>query len=46
MNDPLLLWFSLVIAVALLVVLAVHTPSTFLLDLIRRLFYHGHFINR
>ena len=46
MNDPLLLWSSLVLAVALLAALAIRTPSTFLLDLIRRLFYHGHLINR
>jgi hypothetical protein len=40
MNDPLLLWTSLVLAIALLAALTIHTPSTFLLDLIRRLFNH------
>jgi len=40
MNDPLLVWTSLVLATALLAALAVRTPNTFLLDLIRRLFDH------
>jgi len=46
MNDSLLLWSSLVLALALLAALAVRTPSTFLIDLIGRLFYHGNPISR
>lgn len=47
MNDPLLIWSSLVLAIALLMALAIRTPpNTFLLDLIRRLFDHDQPIRR
>lgn len=46
MNEFLIICSSLIIIAALLVAMAVCTPNTFLLDTIRRLFSHGHPLNR
>ena len=46
MNDHMLLLASLFLACILLTALAVRTPSTFLLDTLRRLFSHGHPLDR
>ena len=46
MNDSLLIWSSMILIAALLAAMAIHTPNTFLLDTIRRLFSHGHPFNR